>query len=102
MTARGWLQARQPRPPAALAARIEALVVDRPQEDIPESLVSAAAATLHTLLRLKATDRTGALGLLAADALATYAFEAAADEPETLEWRATDALRRLSTIPTDL
>ena len=71
-------------------------------DDLTEALTSAAERTLRSLLRVKATDRAGALDLLAADALVTYAFEAAADAPEELERRATEAMRRLSTIPTAL
>jgi hypothetical protein len=42
--------------------------------------------------------RESALDLLAADALATYALEAAAETPATLEDRALDAMNRLTAI----
>lgn len=98
MRTREWLAARQPRPPAALASRIRDLLPDAPADAaLPETLVAAADAALRELLRRPARDRAVALDLLAADALATYAFEAAADEPETIERRATEAIRGLST-----
>jgi hypothetical protein len=80
-------------------ARLASLVAESPGDvDTPETLTNAAEQTLRSLLRLNATDRAGALDLLAADALVTYAFEAAADDPETLERRATTAMQRLSSI----
>ena len=66
--------------------------------DVAQTLIAAAEQTLHALIRQNATDRAGALDLLAADALVTYAFEAAADKPETLEGLATTAMRRLSSV----
>ncbi|MEP7346044.1 MAG: hypothetical protein ABI877_12285 [Gemmatimonadaceae bacterium] len=103
MTAADWLSTRTPRPPAALAARIASLLTSSDEDgDLPEALTTAAEQTLRALLHLNATDRAGALDLLAADALVTYAFEAAADGPETLEARATAAMHRLSSIATAL
>ena len=99
MTAADWLAARTPRPPDALAARLSTLVAGPANnDDVPEALIAAAEHTLRSLLRLNATDRSGALDLLAADALVTYAFEQATDDPETLEYKATAAMRRLSAI----
>ncbi len=103
MTAADWLAERRPIPPVALAERIAHLVTNpRDDCDLPETLTNAAEETLRALLRLNATDRAGALDLLAADALVTYAFEAAADSPDALERRATEAMRRLSSVATAL
>lgn len=97
MTGADWLATRQPRPPDALAARIAALLDGGPSwGDLVEMHLSAADRTLRALLTRKATDRSAALDLLAADALVTYAFEAASDDPATLEARATTAMRQLS------
>ena len=99
MTAADWLASRTPPPPEALAVRMSTIVAAAANnDDIPEALIAAAEHTLRSLLRLNATDRSGALDLLAADALVTYAFEGATDDPETLERRATAAMRRLSAI----
>ncbi len=62
----------------------------------PDGLIDGAERTLRALLQSNATQRDGALDLLAADALVTYAFELAADEPEQLDGIATEAMRRLS------
>jgi hypothetical protein len=45
--------------------------------------------------------RAAALDLLAADALATYAFEAAADDPDAIPARARAAMARLSSFADD-
>jgi hypothetical protein len=42
--------------------------------------------------------RSGALDLLAVDALVTYAFEAAADDPHSLEARTSAALARIAAL----
>jgi hypothetical protein len=89
-----WLDARRPAPPAALRDRmVEAMAAmpatesmaaagpapDADTLDLPAALAGCAlhifASTLH-----KWDDRAGALDLLAADALLTYAFEAAAEQ----------------------
>ncbi|MFN8572694.1 MAG: hypothetical protein U0132_11625 [Gemmatimonadaceae bacterium] len=62
----------------------------------PTQLIDAAERTLRSLIRSNATQRDAAVDLLAADALVTYAFELAADEPERLDGVATEAMRRLS------
>ncbi len=47
-------------------------------------------------LREALTDRDGALDLLAADALITYAMEAAAEECATMDETATEAIQRIA------
>ncbi|MFN8579888.1 MAG: hypothetical protein U0163_02770 [Gemmatimonadaceae bacterium] len=97
MTTSEWLSRCTPRPPEALSRRIDELLgADREAPAQPNILVSAAERTLAGLLARHATSRDAALDLLAADALVTYAFELAADEPESLDDLATSAMRRLS------
>ncbi len=50
------------------------------------------------VLRDGASDRALALDLLTADALVTYAFEAAGDDPAALPALARNAMRRLSRL----
>jgi hypothetical protein len=102
VTVSDWLRDRQPVPPTRLAARIESAVgMERGH------LVEAAAfyaclesceSLLGDLAARSAPGREAALDLLAADALATYALEAAADDPTTLETRAREAMKRLAAI----
>ena len=86
-----WLATREPVPPPALAARLRELLGARALESevrqAPELLLDAGEAVLARLLREAATTRESALDLLAADALVTYAFEAAGEEPDTLPER---------------
>lgn len=99
MNATEWLSARTPAPPAALARRVATILADTPASGgLAEQLIVAAEHTLRGLLRANATERDAALDLLAADALVTYAFELAADEPASLDPLATEAMHRLSSI----
>jgi hypothetical protein len=85
-----------------LHARLRELLADaadRPVEEVPAACLAAGEARLASLLAERATDRASALDLLAVDALVTYAFEAAADAPATLERLATDAMTRIAVIP---
>lgn len=99
---RGWIGARRPAAPPALLARIdEALGVDDGDADVVEQCVRTAEVILARLLADGSTTRAAALDLLAADALATYAFEAAADDPDALPARAREAMVRLSACAAD-
>jgi hypothetical protein len=53
---------------------------------------------MRSLLGDGCLTRASALDLLAVDAIVTYAFEAAADEPGRLERRASDALARIAAL----
>ncbi|HVF40219.1 MAG TPA: hypothetical protein VM939_09990 [Gemmatimonadaceae bacterium] len=83
-----WLDARQPSPPEALRERmqkeIEKLGIAG-SDACPKLLADAGASILKALDNEGCTDRAGALDLLAADALFTYAFEAAAKSPSEIE-----------------
>jgi hypothetical protein len=90
MTLSAWLDARQPTPPGRLRTRIDA-AIGRALEDDADSAATvcllAGERLASTLLAQNATSRESALDLLAADALVTYAFEAASARPiELVEW----------------
>lgn len=74
-----------------LSGRLEQM---RPVEtDVSTALTRAAGDQLATVLHAAPMTRAQALDLLAADAFATYALEAAADDPSTLTSRADEAMR---------
>lgn len=101
MTLADWLNARAALPPSRLAARIELAVRDqatRSATDATESLLDACESLLRDIIERAAAGRESALDLLAADALATYAFEAAADVPASLEEHARGAMRRIGAL----
>lgn len=88
-----WLEQRQPTPPPALLERMAEAVgaagasaaASSDVPPIPAVLGTAALDRLRVVLQGPG-DRAAALDLLAADALLTYAFEAAAEiGPEALE-----------------
>jgi hypothetical protein len=95
-----WLRTRTPSPPDALAIRIDAMTAA--SADAPASadaLVACAERAMSALLHDGCLTRGSALDLLAIDALITYAFEVAADEPERIEehtQRALAVMARLS------
>jgi hypothetical protein len=83
--ARAWLAAREPRAPERLLARMDAALAGRTESEIPEALAGAAFSCLRAALAGGA-DRSAAWDLLAADALLTYACEAAAERgPDALD-----------------
>lgn len=101
MTIAEWLAARTPQPPRALAARIgvvmgDALLLDAAQA--PDAFAAAGERLTAELLRRGSTTRESALDLLTADALVTYAFEAAAEAPGDIVERAADAMRRIAVL----
>ena len=59
---------------------------------------AAAAHAVGALIADGATSRRTALDLLAADALATYAFELASERPESLATLADAAMRRFAAL----
>jgi hypothetical protein len=101
MTLGAWLDARRPAPPAALRARIGGALGDelhRPSPDVGETFLAAAERLVRTLLDDGATSRESAIDLLAADALVTYAFEAASERPAELSRRAGAAMARIARL----
>ena len=101
MTLGAWLDSRTPVPPPALAERVQSLLAadaSAPAPQIPDRCLAAAEGLLVTLVDSAGTTRDAALDLLAADALVTYAFEAASDEPDGLEERARRAMQRIAAL----
>lgn len=101
MTIADWLDARTPRPPEALRARIDALLGEHRTRDAREAtdrFLAAGEALAADLLRSGSTSRESALDLLAADAFVTYAFEAASESPADVSARATAAMRRIAAL----
>jgi hypothetical protein len=104
MTLAEWLDVRSPAPPAALRDRIEDALGDDlfgEATDVPETCLAAAERLIRVLLGEKATSRESALDLLAADALVTYAFEAASERPADLAQRASAAMARIAALGRD-
>jgi hypothetical protein len=79
-TTLSWLRARRPAPPERLIRRMEAALtgVEANGADLAGELGEAAVVCLRGALAA-GPGRAAALDLLAADALLTYACEAAAD-----------------------
>lgn len=101
MTVAEWLALRTPQPPPALRARVEvalgpSLSLDGIQA--ADACLDASERLVRELLRSNCTTRETALDLLTADALVTYAFEAAAESPAGLAARATRAMRRIASL----
>jgi hypothetical protein len=101
VTVREWLANRRPAPPSALASRVAEALSERLNDDASgmfDYAIDAAISILAEVVVRPTAGRECALDLLTADALTTYAFEAAAAEPEQLVGRADDAMRRLAGI----
>jgi hypothetical protein len=94
-----WIDQRSRGVPPRLSARLgDALGGKRrvPEAEAPAVCIDAAEALLRDLLARDSTGRDVALDLLTVDALATYAFEAAAAEPSTLRTYAASAAARFA------
>jgi hypothetical protein len=87
-----------PTPPPALAARMgEALDAVQGRSVSPANAAFDAAMRLvDGILRDDTGSRTGAISLLAADALVTQAFELAAADPQCIEPLAMHAMVRIA------
>ena len=97
-----WLEARTPRPPDALLARVAAaLRAGNASTPVADRALIACEAMLQRLLSEDCTTRDTAPDLLAADALVTYAFEADAEvgsDPDAIDARAAAAMQRISRL----
>jgi len=91
-----WLASRVPSPPSSLAQMLSEIVGDETCEPakLPDSLITHAVKLLQAI----GDDRDAAIHLLAADALITYAMEAAADDCSELSSIAEMALSRISAV----
>ena len=89
----------EPAPPEALARRVAELLDAAGGAGSPvDRHLAAAEHTVARLLRHQSTSRASALDLLAADALATYAFELAADRPDDIPELAVRAMARFAAL----
>lgn len=96
-------RAPDPAPPEALAYRVSQLLSAVPARGgAVEQHIAAAERTVARLLRDQSTSRASALDLLAADALATYAFELAADDPDCIPALAAMAMARFAALGTSM
>ena len=101
MTVREWVRTREPRPPAALLDRLDAVLgdaLDHPVDGIATVLLTAGERLAADLLGGERTSRESALDLLTADALVTYAFEAAGATPGSIDVLAGDAMGRIASL----
>jgi hypothetical protein len=91
-----WLASRVPSPPPSLAQLLGEIVGGETCElaNLPDSLITQAVKLLETI----GDDRDAAIHLLAADALITYAMEAAADDCSKMSNAAESALSRISAV----
>lgn len=97
-----WLETMHPSPPQGLRVRLLELLqpyAQLPVERVPEACLEAGERLLDALLASGSTSRETALDLLAVDALVTYAFQVAADDPASLDARAARALARIAALP---
>ncbi|MEO8192502.1 MAG: hypothetical protein ABI681_01545 [Gemmatimonadales bacterium] len=92
-----WLAARIPSPPPDLALRLDRIAGEQKCDGYRE-LSSALLANAEKLLAELGTDRDAAPDLLAADALITYAIEAAAENCASVDDVSADALVRIGRI----
>jgi hypothetical protein len=84
-----------------LSARLRELLhahLGEPRARAYPVVMTTASSLLEELLDLDCAERDRALDLLAVDAMVTYAFEAACDEPDALSARATDAMRAIGAL----
>lgn len=94
--------------PEALVSRIEAAIEavgggsgGRSLATVsPETFLLAAERLFERKLRSGCVERASALELLVVDALVTYAFERASDDPERIEERAHRAMLALAAFGT--
>ncbi|MEO8562399.1 MAG: hypothetical protein ABI601_10015 [bacterium] len=101
MTISGWLDARRPAPPPALRSRIDLALAGSLEADeceAADACLRAGERVVDALLRDNATSRESAIDLLAADALVTYAFEAASERPAALSSLASSAMSRIAAL----
>ncbi len=101
MTIGEWLATRRPVPPPQLMRGVREALGRASDEDArfaADRCIDAAERLVAQLLREGRTGRESAADLLTADALVTYAFEAAAEDPAGLLDRAQDAMVRLARL----
>jgi len=98
VTLREWVESRTPPVPRGFRPWVKLDDPERPAgtaDERVDGLVEESRAALARARRRDATDRAGAFDLLAADAWATWAAEAALDTDDPVA-RLTELARRLS------
>ncbi len=78
--------------------RVLGAALELPLREASDACLRASEALVADLLRSNLVSRESALDLLTADALMTYAFEAASDAPGSLGERADLAMRRIAAL----
>jgi len=105
MTVGEWLAARTPAPPDNLADHLRRTLGPALAREADEAVVACLDAAVGLLTSLRDDPDAGrerALDLLAADALVTYAFEAAAEDPLALAEVAKGAMWRIGDVAAEL
>ena len=96
---REWLARRDQAPPALARRLADVLgVAGLEAPHTPERYLAAAESLLGGMLHDGCATREAALDLLVCDALVTYAFEAAADQPERLGLLTRQAMTRIAAL----
>jgi hypothetical protein len=95
-----WLSSRAPGPPPELSSRLAALVGDAQVADVT-AMADLFVAQAVTLLENLSDDRSAATDLLVADALITYAMEAAADDHDSFESVAGKVMDMVARVSSD-
>ena len=104
MNASEWLASRHPAPPVKLAQRLESALsefLSAPDVTPSDAFAVAAAGLLRRLMMAESkpsSRREEAIDLLAADALVTYAIEAAANECGSFAERTDAVIARLAVL----
>jgi hypothetical protein len=94
-----WIRGRIPAPPPHLLSRIEAMAAHTARASVPaDALLDAATVSMADVLRGGCLTRSAGFDLLAVDALVTYAFEAAADDPQQLDTITGSAMARIAAL----
>jgi hypothetical protein len=100
-----WVVSHSEQPPSALRAKLDTILRDASSTPagapVADALLAAGQQLLASILASGSTQRNAALDLLTADALVTYAFEAAAADPSTLDAKAAIAMRAIAAVVDD-
>jgi hypothetical protein len=100
MDGKQWLRSRNPAPPDHLLNRMEAALSDSKGLSLSEEFLSAGARILESLTKNSGgIQRDTAIDLLAADALITYALEAASENCESFDPETRATLAAVAKIP---
>lgn len=92
-----WVASRTPPAPSELRAHLARDLADAsPTGGVADALLNACTAAMDRVLAATDDSLETALDLLSADAYVTYAFEAAAEDPDRVAAFADQAMRRIS------